>query len=273
MGIRGIGAALALVVVMTGCSDDGSEERPSGTAPGTSTSSAPAPGPDIEAQLERLAEDALRIDPRAEVVEPTGDLEVDVANMYWEHSQESGYGDMFMQPALTVSYPGLDGIRHARDFLRLFKKHGFGTAVGYTTDDIVHGSVQRSTDLRCRALLERDSARLVCIPNEFFAFMEWDVVTAITDRYADEVSSVDIGGWEIFYPQGYDAQPPVGAILRTNVESDRLELRAYVGTPEAGWRRVARATSFRDLGIAIGRRVCRTKLRPAFELLCPGAAT
>lgn len=271
---RILGVAMALALLLTGCSDDGGKDESSGPSSGTTPSSTATidPGPSIGAQLKALEKDAVAIDARAEVLVPSSATpELMELTMYRADSYNAGRGVMYMQAALTVRYPGLDGLRNARDFLRVLKRNGFGTSVGYHVDDIVHGTVQRATDLQCRAFLSHDNALLSCIPNDFFDLVEYDVADPVTTLFAAETHSVDIGGWEVFYPQPYDAKPPVGVLLRTGIHGGREEFRAYLYQSER-WELVGRATSFAGIGRVVARRFCLTGKRAAFSMLCPGAS-
>ena len=265
-----LGAVVSAALLIAGCGgDDG--PSPASKEAGAAPTATVAPTPDITELLRAFERDALAIDRRARVVDPGPGTKAFVHTLYDEETFDSGRGTMFMEASLTIRYPQLTAHQHGKKLLRLFEEHGFGKGITYDVDDFAHGQVQRSDDLRCRIVAEPDASWLRCVPFAFFDLVEQDVAGAVTSLYHDETGDMDNGCWEVTYPHGHAAEPPVVAILRTGVCDGTDQYRAYLYEGDR-WRRVARARSYAALGTGLARVVCRSDDRGAFPTFCPGAA-
>jgi len=263
-----LGVALALTLLTAGC-DGGDEDTNTKSPKESAAPSANAPAePDVDALLKAFAKDALAVDRSSTVIPPGFRGQAFENTLFHEETRIAGLGTLYMPSALTVRYPKLANRQQARPFLRLFEEHGFGTGLTYDVDDFLHGTVQRSNELRCRLELGSQFTWLRCVPMEFFDLVEWDVANAITSLYSEETDSTSIDGWEVLYPHAYGSEPPVGAILRTASRGPHDEFRAYLYRDD-DWELVAQAGSYSAIGREFGKFVCGLDARGSFPTICP----
>jgi hypothetical protein len=267
---------LALAVMPGGCSPGNDETTPGRKPQSTSTSSTATgdPASDTVALLRDLAMDALAIDPRAQIMDRNAGTTAFFDTLFTAHSDIARPGSVSMPATFTILYPGFDPRTDSRAVLRLLRKHGFGTKYAYEWEDLEGGRVQRSGDLRCQVWLENDAARLACVSFEFLDHVEYGVADELTSLYADETDDMDIGCWELLYPNAEHSEPPYGAILETGKCDRRSWVRAYVDDGD-GWKLVARSRGGERIGPEVAAALCRPEYRDAYLRMsvCPSSST